>query len=293
VEAEVRPLTEADVDAARAVQTAAFQEHDRRFGETPREPTPQVVERQRQRVAHFLTHDPGGSWVAEVGGDVVGVALASRRDGLWGLSLLAVDPHRQSNGIGRRLLSAALGYAEPGRAAVILSSRDPRAMHRYASAGFDLHPQMRAAGAVPPQRLPALTRQVREATAADAPLLDEVDLVVRGARRGPDHTMLRTHYAPAFVVDDVDGRGYAYAGRAGSACIVSATDDDTASALLWRCLAHDVELGRESAVEHVTAAQQWAVRIVVAAGLSLQPSGPVFWRGGTPPRSYLPSGAYL
>src|SRR5206468_6710760 len=115
--------------------------------------TPERMEGQRRRISHFLTHDPDGSWVADADGRVVGVALALKRGGMWGLSLLVVDPAVQSKGVGRRLLDAALTYAEPDQPAVILSSRDPRAIHRYASAGFDLYPQMRASGKVESSRL--------------------------------------------------------------------------------------------------------------------------------------------
>jgi predicted N-acetyltransferase YhbS len=99
---EVRPCTADDIDAVREIQTAAFQALDRSHGEPTIEVTPAVVERQRGRVRHFLTNDPEGSWVATSDGTVVGAALALRREGLWGLSLLVVNVDRQSHGIGRR-----------------------------------------------------------------------------------------------------------------------------------------------------------------------------------------------
>src|SRR5436853_2505021 len=68
--------------------------------------------RGQSRVAHLLETDPGGAWVAIDCERVVGVALALVREGLWGLSLLAVEPPLQGTGIGRRLLDAALGYAD-------------------------------------------------------------------------------------------------------------------------------------------------------------------------------------
>src|SRR3954452_19245750 len=110
--------------------------------------------RGQSRVAHLLETDPGGPWVAEAGGRVVGVALALVREGLWGLSLLAVEPPRQDQGIGRRLLDAALAYANGARGAIILSSTDPKAMRRYALAGFDLRPCVTAAGMVNRSLLP-------------------------------------------------------------------------------------------------------------------------------------------
>src|SRR3954470_23926137 len=97
-----------DVEAVRTVQEAAFARPD----EPPRATTDEVLQRQRRRIHHFLEHDPAGSWVAELQGQVVGVALALRRAHLWGLSLLVVDPQVQSRGIGRLLMDAALRSAE-------------------------------------------------------------------------------------------------------------------------------------------------------------------------------------
>jgi quinolinate synthase len=129
-------------------------------------------------------------------------------------------------------------------------------MHRYASAGFTLHPQIRAAGKVTPSRLRTPELPVREATPADFALAG-------------------------------DRRGYAHV-RSGRVHAVAATDDATASALLWRCLAHAGDLDTEATVEHVSAEQQWAVRAIVEAGLSMAPSGPVFWRGRKPPSTVPP-----
>jgi GNAT superfamily N-acetyltransferase len=290
VQVTLRELTAADIDAAREVQTRAFQEHDRAFGDPVMPVTPEVVERQRGRLRHFLTHDPQGSWVATVDGEVAGVALALRRASLWGLSLLVVDPAVQSRGIGRQLLDASLRYGDGVATAVILSSRDPRAMRRYAAAGFDLHPQIHAEGTVDRARLPASRRVVRTGGADDLAFADRLDLAVRGAPRGPDHGALSRAFR-MWVVDDVDGRGYAYSRSDGRVVTVAASDDETATLLLWECLAQEAD--GERTVDHINGAQQWAVKVSVLAGLRLAPAGPVFWRGRTPPPSYLPDGAYL
>ena len=291
VEVLVRPLAEADVERAAQVQIETFEEHDRRYDRPVSALNPDRLEQQQRRVRHFLTHDPDGAWVAEVDGQVAGVALALKRARLWGLSLLVVDPSVQSSGIGRRLLDAALSYADPGGVGVIQSSSDPRAMHRYASAGFDLHPQVDAKGTVAATRLRTPELPVRDGTPSDFALADEVDEVVRGAPRGPDHELLAS-VGPMFVVDSGANRGYAHL-RGGRVLTIAATDDATASALLWRSLAHARELGEEAQVQHIAGNQQWAVQTAVQAGLSLAPSGPAFWRGCLPPAAYLPSGAYL
>jgi predicted N-acetyltransferase YhbS len=292
VDVTVRLLTEADIDEARDVQTRAFQALDRTFGEPEWDVTSAVVERQRARFRHFLANDPGGSWVAVVDGRVVGSALALRREGLWGLSLLVVDPEQQSMGIGRALLDASLGYADGVASAVILSSRDGRAMRRYAAAGFDLFPQIGSSGPVQRSRLQRPSVTVRAGGPDDADFADAVDRMVRGAARGPDHAAMAAAGA-MFVVDQGGRRGYAYQRADGRLVTIAATDEVAAEALLWEYLGYDPDATVSRTVDHLNGEQQWAMRVVVAAGLRLAAAGPAFWRGRTAPRCYIPVGAYL
>lgn len=281
-------MTSDDVEASRTVQALAFAGPD-----DPTDPStfpPHVTARQLRRINQFLTHDAPGSWVAENDDGVVGVALALRRDDLWGLSLLVVHPDCQGKGIGQQLLDASLTYAADAERAVILSTSDPKAMACYARAGFALHPQVAARG--PVRRPVPASDRVRAGGPDDVEFADEVDVVVRGASRGPDQLLLAETWS-MFVVDDSAGRGYAYLRDNGEVEVVAATDENTATALLWRCLSHAADNGVDVSVEHANAGQQWAVRVMIEAGLSLRPSGPVFWRGGAPPPSYLPSGPWL
>jgi GNAT superfamily N-acetyltransferase len=285
-------MTAADVEAAARVQLEAFAALDRDDGIEPRPISAEVVARQHARHLHFLTHDPAGSWVATDGDEVIGSALALRREGLWGLSLIVVDPDRQSGGVGRRLLDASLTYAEGCDRAIILSSHDPRAMRAYATSGFELFPQVGAHGEPDRTALPPRHGRVRDGSVDDVAFADEIDRLVRGAARGPDQVRMATDLA-MFVANDADGRGYAYVRNDGIVFALAATDDATATALLWRCLAHTVDLGVTASVDHMNAEQHWAIRASYQARLKVTPAGPVFWRGGTPPPSYLPSGAYL
>jgi hypothetical protein len=46
-------------------------------------------------------------------------------------------------------------------------------------------------------------------------------------------------------------------------------------------------------VNWLTSAQQWAIRVVVEAGIELLPFGPVMVRGmDGPPSPYIPSGGF-
>jgi GNAT superfamily N-acetyltransferase len=284
-------MTLADVAATSRVQHAAFEDLDRRQGQEPLALTDELAERHRQRHRHFLDHDPGGAWVALDGDRVIGSALALKRDVLWGLSLLVVDPAAQSSGAGRRLLDASLTYAAGCTRAVIMSSADPRAIRAYATSGFALYPQVEARGEPARQSLRAGSR-AREGSIGDRRFADDVDRHVRGAPHGPDHDRMAAHNT-MFVIDDVDGRGYAYIRDDGELYLLAATDDGTAGELLWRCFAHAAELGKPVTAPNLDAEQQWAIEACFAARLAVAPAGPVFWRGCPPPSAYLPSGPYL
>src|SRR3954453_4305386 len=111
----IRPMRCEDVPAADLVSFDALFQSMPRAGET----LDQRADRGRSRIAHLLETDPGGAWVAEsADGRVVGVALALVREGIWGLSLFAVEPALQGQGVGRALLDAALGYADSARGAI-------------------------------------------------------------------------------------------------------------------------------------------------------------------------------
>jgi GNAT superfamily N-acetyltransferase len=288
----VRAMTDDDVEAAAKVQIAAFAALSRQEGHDPRPLSDAIWARIHARHRHFVAHDPAGSWVATDGDQLVGCALALRREGLWGLSLLVVDPDVQSKGTGRLLLDASLTYAEGCDRAIILSTTDPRAMRAYATSGFELYPQVEGHGEPDRAALPALHGRVRDGSLTDIDFAEGIDRVVRGAARGPDQVRLATDLA-MFVIDDVDGRGYAYFRDDGIVFALAATDDETADALLWRCLAHSAEVGVAAHVDHMNAQQQWAIRTAYRARLKVTPAGPALWRGITPPPSYLPSGMYL
>ena len=137
-----------------------------------------------------------------------------------------------------------------------------------------------------PSRLTA-----REGTAADLELAAEVDRAVRGAPHGPDlEFMLRTGVR-LLVVDGPEGCGYAVVWE-GSRSLLAATTPAVATDLLWSCLAESG--GSEVEVHWITGQQNWAVPVVLKAGLSLSPAGPICMRGALGPLTpYLPSGPFL
>jgi GNAT superfamily N-acetyltransferase len=278
-----------DVDAAYGLATAAFAEP----GEAERRTDEQVVSR-KERFHRALRHDPEGAWVAEdEGGRVAGVAVALLREGLWVLSLFVVGEGYRGRGIGAGLMERALRYGAPFESGMIASSTHPAAMRSYALAGFDLHPTFTAKGAVRREALPSGLK-VREGGADDLELAAEVDRHLRGAAHGPDLEYAVASGNRLRVAERGTGsaRGYALT-REDSPYMVAATEPGVASDLLWATLAEsDGEKGVE--VRWITGSQSWAVQTVLAAGLNLQPDGPICVKGSPGPLwPYLPSGAYL
>jgi GNAT superfamily N-acetyltransferase len=279
----VRPMESRDVDAAFRVSTEAFGDLERRLGQPPEPPASPAVG--RLRVGRPLATDPGGSWVAERDGEIIGAATAIVREGVWGLSLLVVRPDAQSAGAGRELLARAYEYGDGVRGRIVLASADGRALRAYARLGLHLHPAVTARGVARAEPVPEL----RPGTADDLPLTEAVDRAVRGAAHGEDVLAIVEAGGRLLVLPE---RGYAVI-RGGSIRLLAAFDTESAATLLRGCLA--LAGGEESFVRWLTSAQDWAVRPCLDAGLELVgDGGAVFLEGDVGPFApYIPSGAYL
>lgn len=290
----VRPMREDDLDAFGEITATSYFEVEAR---TAQRGWPDPVRRppgrngawlRRARAA--LATDPGGCWVAEVDGEVVGGAVSRVRELMWILASFAVLPQHQGRGIGTQLMAAAMHHGRGCLRGMFSASADPGAVRLYRLAGFDLHPQMMLSGVVDRAAIPALDR-VRDGSAGDVDLLDSVDRQTRGAAHLSDHELLLAQFR-LVVTDHSTGSGYAYVDDDGSPTLVAATNRRTASTLMWEALASSTP-GAQISVQHVTAANAWALDVGLAARMAIHTSGYLCVRQMKPPAPYLHHGSLL
>lgn len=291
----LRPARESDEDAeaVRRLAEASFAGSAAAKGEAPLpEPGPQQAARRRERVRHLIRTDPDGSWLAaDADGRPVGAAQSLIREGTWGLALLAVLPEAQGKGVGTALLERTLQYGRACLRGIVVGSRHPMAARAYRRAGFDLHPAMRLHGTVGRAGLADPDGPAVVGSAAHRDLMDSVDRRLRGGAHGPDHEYLLRHRR-LFVADDLAGSGYCYLDDDGRVELLAATSRRLATRLLTVALLSLPE-GSTATVHGLTAEQQWALDVGMAAGLEVTTGGYVCLRGMRPPSPYIPSGGFL
>ncbi len=285
----IRPLLPGDVPAAAAAARTAL---DQLYPEelTAEEDASRTAGAQA-RVGHLQETDPGGCWVAEHDGQVVGTAIGLIREDVWGFSLFALLPELQGKGIGTRLYEPALEYGARTAGGIILSTKHPAAMRRYArSAGYRLRPSVYLSGAWNPSRAPASLRCRPGDLAADAETIEAASRHVRGASHMRDLPVLLARPGAKLLV--LEGEGFACV-HEGSPMLLAATGESAAQDLLWGSFQSGPP-GATVSYDFVTADQQWAIGPGLEAGLALGLDGPVFVRGELGPMApYLPNGAYL
>ena len=287
--AQLRPMRPADVAVCEQISSQAFHELDLRTHRVGwPDPSPRPPHRAalwQARTHHLLVTDPGGCWVAEADGEVVGFATSLVRELMWILASYAVRTDLQGRGLGRGLLEVALHHGRGCLRGMLNASDDPLALRRYATAGFRLQPQLLLRGRVDRDVLPVV-RHVREGTPGDRDLLDSLDRRTRGAAHGPDHDVMGAELR-LLVTDRPAGSGYAYVNTAGVPVVLAASTRKAATSLTWEALAASdpdtpLEMG------HVSPANDWAVDLAMAARLGVHTRGFLALRRMKEPAPYIP-----
>lgn len=275
----LRQLEPSDLDATAELAAAAFGID-----------IDEEANRQRWlvRLAHPLRTDPDGAFIAERDGRVLGAAQAIRRERLWVLSLLAVDPASQSAGAGRALIERTLGYGAEGDTGLIVSSSDPRALRLYGLAGFSLRPTFEARGSFDRAKLPRADPAVREAGEDE---LQELAAISREVRGAPHTAELAFALGRGGRLLRYGDRGFSVTLPRLAVWLLAARDPEAAQALLRGALelVGEVEEDHRS-VRWITGGQDWAIDLLLRAGYALRPYGALCVRGPLGPlHPYLPS----
>jgi GNAT superfamily N-acetyltransferase len=286
-------MTEADVPGAVQAFDSGFLAMKARYGLPVTGSSLQDERRRHNRTRHFLSTDPGGSWVADDDGVVVGMSQSFVREDYWMLSQLGTVPGRQGRGLGRELLRLALSHGDPNSPGTIQCSRDPKAMALYSSFGFALHPVVAAWGHLRPgevDRPAGVTRyESAEVTDTELSVVTAIDRKVRGSVRTVDIKAMLAEEGNRLLLHG----DQAYAVAKDERIVTLGARNEESAALVLRTMLADAPEGETIEVNWLTSAQQWAIRVLTQAGIELQPYGPVMVRGmAGPPSPYIPSGGY-
>ncbi len=288
-----RPMSEADVPAAVAAFDSGLLAMLARHQLPVTGNSIQDERRRKDRTRHFLGTDPDGSWVADEGGVVIGMSQSFIREDYWTLSQLGTVPGRQGHGVGRELLRLALSHGDQHSPGTIQCSRDPKAMALYTSFGFVLHPVVAAWGVMRPgsvERPDEVTRYAPdEVTEHELDVISVIDRKVRGSARTVDIVSMLSQPGNRLLLHA--DQGYSVS-RDERIVTLGARHEESAS-LVLRAMLAETPAGETIEINWLTSAQQWAIRLVVEAGIELVPYGPVMVRGmDGPPSPYIPSGGY-
>lgn len=135
IEVSYRPMVAADLASTALVRRSAIASLERSEGREPDMapiPPPPLIHR------HILKMYPGGSWVGEINGLVMGYAQALVRGDVWYLSQLFVLPEVHGHDLGRGVLERALAYGDErgARVRAVIASSSPVAQALYMRAGM-------------------------------------------------------------------------------------------------------------------------------------------------------------
>lgn len=215
-----RPASSDDIEPANALVVASLNDLAQRHGFG----TPATV--RRPLFTEFsLQDDPGGLWIAEDAGRIVGFSFSWACDDLWFLAQLFIAPDRQGKGVGGALIGRSLDHAQKANAAtraLVTFPFNTVAQGLYISHGlfprFPLYAFSAAREAVA-ARLPAspLRAVPMSGAAAEVSDLARIDARALGVSRAKHHRFLRSDPATTGLLLQAGDAcvGYAYVSSEG------------------------------------------------------------------------------
>ena len=284
-----------DLPACAGVWHAGISEYGVRVG---RSPMPPAFGPLLGLLGHLLATDPDGFWVAvanDHGGSdpgdpsvaeglVVAFVSALRREHVWFLSMLFVEPGHQDRGLGRQLLSQVLAGTDDAAHATCTDSVQPISNALYSRLGIVPHlPVLELVGRLerPVPGLPGGVRAVpfdllrTGPTDGPGPLrlaaaIEHLDRTTLGYAHPQDHAFLGTQGRTGFLYEGGDGGvlGYGYASEVGRLGPIAVEDAGLMGPVAGHLLGSVRPAGAFSA--WVPGSASAAVTTLLAAGLRLE-----------------------
>jgi len=299
----LRPARPGDLPACVGVWRAGLTEYGIRVGRPPMPPTFGPL---LGLLGHLLATDPDGFWVAEANapgtagavaagavaaddpggteGPIVAFVSALRREHVWFLSMLYVQPGHQERGLGRRLLSQVLAGADDATHATCTDSAQPIANALYSR--FGMVPRVPVLELVgrPERPVPGLPDGIR-AVPFDllrtgpidgagprrlAAALERLDRATLGYAHPQDHAYLVAQGRLGYLYEGGDGNvvGYGYASEVGRLGPIAVQDAMLMGPVVGHLMGSVRPAGAFSA--WVPGSASAAVATLLAAGLRLE-----------------------
>jgi GNAT superfamily N-acetyltransferase len=215
--------------------------------------------------ASVLRHDPGGFWVAEADGGLIGFGVAVQREHIWYLAALHVRPAYQGRGVGAEIVRRGLANATPGSLLTVgADARNPMSNALYGRFGmFPETPLVEISGPA----IPGPTDMLRPGVPG-ASELDAIDRATLDAARPEDHEFWASVSTVHGFTVVRGGRtaGYAYVQADGAIGPIAMLDPADLPAAVDASIAVAAGLGATTARVRIPGAARDTVAQLLARG---------------------------